>query len=56
VEFGYVLRIRGGKGYTLAYEINHSPILNKRGEWMAPFTGKMITPSNDWEFFPENTV
>ena len=56
VEFGYVLKIRGGKGYELEYEINHPPILNENGEWMPPFTGEMIIPSNDWEFFLGDTV
>ena len=56
VEFGYVLRIRGGKGYTLTYEINHPPIQDKNGEWMPSFTGDIIIPSNDWEFFLGDTV
>lgn len=56
VEFGYVLIIRGGKGYTLAYEINHPPIRDVNGEWMPPFTGEIIIPSNDWEFFLGDTV
>ena len=51
VEFGYVLKIRGGKGYSLTYEIVHPPIRDENGEWMPPFTGEIIIPSNDWDFF-----
>ena len=56
VEFGYVLKIRGGKGYSLTYEIVHPPIRDEKGEWMPPFTGEIIIPSNDWEFFLGDTV
>ena len=56
VEFGYVLKIRGGKGYSLTYEIVHPPIRDENGEWMPPFTGEIIIPSNDWDFFLGDTV
>lgn len=56
VEFGYVLKIRGGKGYLLEYEIAHPPIRDEKGGWMPPFTGEIIIPSNEWEFFLGDTV
>ena len=56
VEFGYVLKIKGGKGYALAYRIDHPPIRDGNGDWMPPFTGEIIIPSNEWEFFLGDTV
>lgn len=56
VEFGYVLKIKGGKGEILEYEIIHPPFMDKHGHPAPPFTGQVLITSNDWEFFLGDTV
>jgi len=53
VEFGYVLKIKGGKGEVLEYEIAHPPFPDKEGKPTPSFTGQVVINSNDWEFFWE---
>ncbi len=56
VEFGYVLKIKGGKGEVLEFVIDHPPFPDKDGNIAAPFAGEVIINSNDWEFFLGDTV
>ncbi|PWE01354.1 DUF3859 domain-containing protein [Marinilabilia rubra] len=56
VEFGYVLKIKGGKGEVLDFEIVHPPFPDSNGNPAPPFTGQVVINSNDWEFFLGDTV
>jgi hypothetical protein len=56
VEFGYVLKIKGGKGEVLEFEINHPSFPDKNGNPAPPFMGKVVINSNDWSFFLGDTV
>ncbi|WP_025006920.1 DUF3859 domain-containing protein [Marinilabilia salmonicolor] len=55
VEFGYVLKIKGGKGEVLEFTINHPPFFDKDGKQLL-FSGEVVINSNDWEFFLGDTV
>ncbi|MDP4205938.1 MAG: DUF3859 domain-containing protein [Bacteroidota bacterium] len=50
-EFGYVLRIRKGKGQKLSYRIDHPPFKDADGNVTPSFTGEYFISSNDYEFF-----
>ncbi|MFO7999716.1 MAG: DUF3859 domain-containing protein [Marinilabilia sp.] len=56
IEFGYVLKIRGGKGEILEYEIIHPPFPDEKGNPSPPFTGAVMIYANEWEFFLGDTV
>jgi hypothetical protein len=51
IEFGYVLRITGGKGKKLTFQIDHPPFTDDAGEIRPPFTGEMYINSNDYKFY-----
>jgi len=50
-EFGYVLRIKNGKGATLSFKIEHPPFTDESGSIMPPFTGEQFIRTNDFEFY-----
>lgn len=50
-EFGYVLKIKKGKGEKLSFKIDHPPFKDSEGKIAAPFTGEYFVSSNDFEFF-----
>ena len=50
-EFGYVLRIRNGKGTTISFKIDHPPFTDEEGKFMPPFTGEQFIRTNDYEFY-----
>ena len=50
-EFGYVLRIRYGKGKKLVFRIDHPSFQDGEGKVTPPFTGEQYIRSNDYEFF-----
>jgi hypothetical protein len=50
-EFGYVLKIKRGKGEKLTFRIDHPPFTDEEGEIRPPFTGEQYIQSNDFEFF-----
>ncbi len=56
IEFGFVLKIKKGKGQLLNYEIKHPPFCDKEGNPEPPFTGQVVVNSNDWSFFLGDTV
>ena len=56
IEFGYVLKIRKGKGKKLQFRIEHPPFPDSEGRPTPPFTGEIYIRSNDWEFFLGDTV
>ena len=50
-EFGYILKIKKGKGKKLKFIIIHPPFTDDKGEVMPDFTGEYYINSNDYEFF-----
>lgn len=50
-EFGYVLRIKNGKGTTLSFKIDHPAFTDETGNIMPPFTGEQFIRTNDYEFY-----
>lgn len=50
-EFGYVLRIKQGKGELLTFRIDHPPFKDENGILRPPFTGEQFIRTNDFEFY-----
>jgi len=50
-EFGYVLKIRFGKGRKLNFRIDHPSFADDKGNVVPSFTGEQFIRSNDYEFF-----
>jgi hypothetical protein len=50
-EFGYVLKIKRGKGEKLTFRIDHPPFKDEQGQVRPPFDGEQYIQSNDFEFF-----
>lgn len=50
-EFGYVIRIKKGKGEKLTFKIDHPPFKDENGEIRPPFVGEEYISTNDYEFF-----
>lgn len=50
-EFGYVLKIKKGKGKRIDFRIDHPAFKGDDGKVMPPFTGQVIINSNYYEFF-----
>jgi len=53
-EFGYILRIQGGKGAKLTFRIDH-PEFREQGQRAPQFTGEEIIHHNDYQFFLGDT-
>ena len=50
-EFGYVLKIKKGKGKKLEFRIIHPPFKDEHGKVRPDFTGEYYVNSNDHSFF-----
>jgi hypothetical protein len=50
-EFGYILKIKKGKGEKLTFIINHPPFKDADGKTTPPFTGEEFITTNDYEFY-----
>ncbi len=50
-EFGYVLKIKRGKGKKLEFKIIHPPFKDDKGNIMPDFVGEYYISSNDYSFF-----
>ncbi|WP_299584052.1 DUF3859 domain-containing protein [uncultured Sunxiuqinia sp.] len=50
-EFGYILKIRKGKGKKLEFRIIHPPFKDEHGAIAPDFTGEYYINSNDYSFF-----
>ncbi|WP_053186948.1 DUF3859 domain-containing protein [Sunxiuqinia dokdonensis] len=50
-EFGYLLKIRKGKGKKLEFRIIHPPFKDEQGNIAPDFTGEYYVNSNDYSFF-----
>ena len=50
-EFGFILKIEGGKGMKLDYIIKHPPFKNDAGNIEPDFTGEYYVNSNQYEFY-----
>ncbi|MGJ8693370.1 MAG: DUF3859 domain-containing protein [Thalassotalea sp.] len=56
IEFGYILKVKKGKGIKLNFTIFHPDIPDKTGEVMPPFTEEVYVSNNDWDFFIGDTI
>lgn len=56
MEFGYLLKIKGAKGKTIEFIIEHPPMIDENSNTMPPFEGTCFIDSNDYEFFLGDTV
>ncbi|MFB6317041.1 DUF3859 domain-containing protein [Saccharicrinis sp. FJH54] len=56
IEFGYLLKIKRGKGIRLEFKIEHPPFKDDKGKTRPPFTGEHYVNGNDWEFFLGDTI
>ncbi len=50
-EFGYVLRIKNGKGKVLSFKIDHPPFTDENGKLRPPFTGEQFIRTSNFEFY-----
>ena len=56
VEFGFVLRIKNGRGEKITYCTEHPPFKDDSGKIMPPFTGDEHISENDYYIFLGDTV
>ena len=56
IEFGYVLRLIGGRGQVLNYRIEHPAFKDERGKLVGAFTGTQPITDNDYQFFLGDTL
>ncbi|TAJ13144.1 DUF3859 domain-containing protein [Marinilabiliaceae bacterium JC017] len=56
IEFGYIIKIKGAKGKTVEFRIDHPPFLDAQGNEAPAFEGEYFIQSNDYEFFLGDTV
>ncbi len=50
-EFGYILKIKKGKGEKLSFKIEHPAFEDENGIFMPPFMGEHYIKTNDYQFF-----
>lgn len=50
-EFGYVLKIKHGRGMRIDFEIDHPRIPDADGIVMDPFRGEVFVRNSDFDFF-----
>lgn len=50
-EFGYVLKIKRGKGKKLTFKITHPPFKDEQGDIAPDFEGEYFISTKDHEFF-----
>jgi hypothetical protein len=55
VEFGYILRIRKGRGEKLEFRIDHPPFTDSSGDVTPPFVGEEYIRSSEYQFFLGDT-
>jgi hypothetical protein len=51
IEFGYVLKIIGGKGKKIYFTMEHPPFKDSKGNVAAPFKGFEYIKTNEFLFF-----
>ncbi len=56
VEFGCIIILKGAKGKTIEFRIDHPPFKDSSGNRAAPFIGEYFINSNEYEFFLGDTV
>lgn len=56
VEFGYIVRLIGGKGKKIAFRIDHPPFTKDDGTIEPPFDGEFFIPTNDYKFYLGDTI
>ncbi|MEM1110016.1 MAG: DUF3859 domain-containing protein [Planctomycetota bacterium] len=50
-EFGYILKVKHGRGMRLAFEIDHPGIPDADGVVREPFRGEVFVRNSDFDFF-----
>ncbi|MEO0514830.1 MAG: DUF3859 domain-containing protein [Planctomycetota bacterium] len=51
-EFGFVIKIKHGRGLRIDFEIDHPRILHREtGDVMEPFRGEVFVRDSDFDFF-----
>ncbi|MEM7623995.1 MAG: DUF3859 domain-containing protein [Planctomycetota bacterium] len=50
-EFGYIVKIKQGRGMRIEFEIDHPRIPDPDGKVMAPFRGEVFVRNSDFDFF-----
>ncbi|MEM7577581.1 MAG: DUF3859 domain-containing protein [Planctomycetota bacterium] len=50
-EFGYIVKIKHGRGLKITFEIDHPRIPGDDGMPMPPFRGEQFVRTNDFDFF-----
>jgi hypothetical protein len=56
IEFGFIVKITGGKNCELSFCIDHPGILDANGKRRAPFDGTVFIKNNEWNFFLGDTI
>jgi hypothetical protein len=56
VEFGFILKVRGGRGKFIDFCIDHPPFQNDGGEIALPFEGREFIKGSDFQFFLGDTI
>lgn len=51
VEFGYTLQIKGQKGKSIRFIIEHPPFCDENGEISPSFTGEVFISSNNFTYY-----
>ncbi len=55
-EFGYVLKIIGGRGQRIDFLIEHPPFKNQKGDVTPPFKGEEYIKGNEFLFFLGDSI
>lgn len=50
-EFGYIVKIKHGRGLKIDFEIDHPRIPGDDGQPMPPFRGEEFVRTNDFDFY-----
>ncbi|MEM8496133.1 MAG: DUF3859 domain-containing protein [Planctomycetota bacterium] len=50
-EFGFIIKIKHGRGLRIDFEIDHPQVPDQDGEVMAPFRGEVFVRGSDFDFF-----
>lgn len=50
-EFGFIIKIKHGRGLRIDFEIDHPGVPDKDGEIMEPFRGEVFVRDSDFDFF-----
>ncbi len=55
-EFGCIIEVRGGRGLTLAFTIEHPSFVDEKGETVPTFEGEFFIDANEYRMFVGDTL